>query len=452
MSYDTTLDVCKWVYISDAVCLGIGGNFIYAYRTMNNLTDDLNRYSLQVVPRHDDSPPLNHDDASRDTRRPPRQATAAQRAVYASSSQGSQFTKDLQRQRSMPRAMAASGGVSTKPAEDDLGQQRGQAQMVVAPHHQQPPANPPDFIIPSFLSSPIRSTSLLPQYSPPADTLTTSTSAIDDSLQSRDLDPFRSLLLPKFGAADAPTTGPATIDKSLESRQLVPLNYFKDNGLGPLESSLKDDTLLPDHKDRLQEDDTAATSSGASNPMVASDLVAPEESTSGDQRQSLRRSRAGSSHISTTDYNDSVRESFPDDASEELDTWREQFILEFITLPYGPSEEEIRRRIHFFQDHSGMTQDEIDEARKPYERVCYRQSPRSNEPFLIDGRIETYELDRIKCWVNFNRHLTRRHPAWPEHYQPICTEGELLNALVYAQDDDAVSMYTTQSVTASSLG
>ena len=36
--------------------------------------------------------------------------------------------------------------------------------------------------------------------------------------------------------------------------------------------------MLLDHKERLQEDDTAATRGGASNPMVASDAAASEES------------------------------------------------------------------------------------------------------------------------------------------------------------------------------
>ena len=95
-----------------------------------------------------------------------------------------------------------------------------------------------------------------------------------------------------------------------------------------------------------------------------------------------------------------------------------------------------------------MTQDEVNLARKPYERVCYRQSPRINEPFQIDGRPETYQLDRIKRWVNLDMHL--RHPLWPKDYVPVCTKKELQEAELHAQDDDAFSVYTMLTETASS--
>ena len=482
--------------------------FIYTYRILNNLTDDLNRYSLEVVPQHNNSPPMHQmhhnrvpanrsqtksgslqDNASRDTRRPPRQGvtpqrprstasalesptppmrrtqfkmasasmskatndsvpedaprfvqrhpnqrTPSQRPLSAAPSQGSPvllqqptttpvsylnnaavpksqhtLSKYFQRERGVLGPVEA----FSRPPKNDLVQQREQAKnkalQVVAPRHRQPPTNLPSSILSSFLTHPF---------------------------------PSRSLLPPIFRAADTPTTGASAIDESLQSRDPVPLNYFKDGRLVLSGSSIKVGTSLPDHKERLQEDDTAATRGSPSNPTVASDPAASEESTSSDQ-PTVRQS--------TADCNDGSRESSPDDASEEIDTWREHFLLEIIKLPYGPSEKEIRHRIRFFHNHSGMTQDELDEARKPYERVCYRQTPRSIEPFEIDGRPETYQLDRIKCWVNFDQHLIGRHPAWPKDYNPVCTKKELLDAELFAQDDDAFSEYTTQSVTASSL-
>ena len=251
-----------------------------------------------------------------------------------------------------------------------------------------------------------------------------------------------SLLPPMFRAADTPTTDASAIDESLQSRDPVPLDEFKDDRLVLLPSSIKVDTLFSDDTERLQENDAAATRDGPPDPIVASDPAASEEFTSGDQPDIEQ---------STTVYNDSSRESSPDDASEEIDNWRERFLLEFSKLPYGPSEIEIRERIQFFHHSSGMTQYELNEARKPYERVCYRRSPRSLEPFSIDGRPETYQLDRIKTWVNFDLHLVSRHSVWPEGYDPVCTMAELQDAELFAQDDDAFSEYTMQSVTASSL-
>ena len=207
-------------------------------------------------------------------------------------------------------------------------------------------------------------------------------------------------------------------------------------------SSTKADTSSLDHKERLQEDDTAATRVGASNSTVASDSAASEESTIANQ-PTIRQSIA--------DYDDDSQESSHHDDAKEINAWRELFLLEFIKLPYGPSEKEIRQRIRFFHHHSGMTQNELDEERKRYERICYRQSPRSIKPFEIDGRPKTYQLDRIKCWVNFDQHLIGRHPAWPKDYNPVCTKKELLDAELFAHDDDTFSEYTTQSVTASSL-
>ena len=83
--------------------------------------------------------------------------------------------------------------------------------------------------------------------------------------------------------------------------------------------------------------------------------------------------------------------------------------------------------------------------------MCYRQSSGITKPCEIDGRPETYQLDQIKYWVNFDLHLTGRHPVWPKDYDPICTKKELLDAELFAEDDDAFSVYTTQSVTTSSL-
>ena len=303
----------------------------------------------------------------------------------------------------------------SRPPKNNLVQQREHAKneeslQVVAPRHLQPPTNLPSFVIPSFLTDQFLSRFLLPQI---------------------------------FRTTDTSTTGASAMNEAVQSRDLVPLNYFKDGRLVTSWNSIKVDTSSPDHKERLQADDTAATRGGPFNPMEASDPAASEESISGHQ---------STTRVSNVDCNDGSRESSPDDSSEDIDAWREHFLLEFIKLPYGPSEKEVRDCVQFFRSRSGMTQDELDEARKQYERVCYRQSPRSLAPFEIDGRPETYQLDRIKCWVNFNLHLTGRHTAWPKDYNSVCTKQELRDADRFAQDDDAVSEYTIQSVTASNFG
>ena len=388
--------------------------FIYTYRILNNLTNDLNRYSLQVVPRHINSPPLSAAPSQASPAQPQQPTTAPVSHLNNAAVPKSQHTlsRYLQHHRGALRPVAASARVS-RPPKNDLVQQRQQAKnealQMIALRHQPPPTNLPSFILPSFLAYPF---------------------------------PSRSLLPPILRAADIPQTGASAIDDSLQSRDLVPLNYFKDIRLVPSGSSTKVDNSLPDHQESLQEDDTAATRGGPSNPIMASDPAASEQPTSGDQSP-IRQSNA--------DCNDGSREPSPDDASEEIETWRERFLLEFINLAYGPSEKEIRQRIQFFHNHSGMTQDELDEARKPYERVCYRQSARSILPFEIDGRPETYQLDRIKCWVNFDLHLVGTHPVWPKDYVPVCTKKELLDAELFARDDDALSEYTMQSVTVPSL-
>ena len=324
------------------------------------------------------------------------------------------LSKHFQRERGVFRPVAVVDWLS-RPPKNNLVQQREHAKteeslQVVAPRHLQPPTNLPSFVIPSFLTDPFLSRFLLP---------------------------------PIFRTTDTSTTGASAMNEAVQSRDLVPLNYFKDGRLATSWNSIKVDTSSADHKERLQADDTAATRGGPFNPMEASGPAASEESISGYQ---------STTRVSNVDCNDGSRESSPADLSEDTDAWREHFLLEFIKLPYGPSEKEVRDHIQFFRSRSGMTQDELDEARKQYERVCYRQSPRSSGPFEIDGRPETYQLDRIKCWVNFNLHLTGRHPAWPKDYNSVCTKQELRDADLFAQDDDAVSEYTIQSVTASNFG
>lgn len=319
-----------------------------------------------------------------------------------------------QRERGVFGPVAAFGRLS-RPPKNNLVQQREHAKneeslQVAAPRHLQPPINLPSFVILSLPTDPFLSRSLLPLI---------------------------------FRTTDTSTIGASAMNEAVQSRDLVPLNYFKDGRLVTSWNYIKVDTSSPDHKERLQEDDTAATSGGPFNPIEASDPAASEESICGYQ---------STTRVSNVDCNDGSRESSPDDSSEDIDTWREHFLLEFIKLPYGPSEKEVRDRIQFFGSRSGMTQDELDEARKQYERVCYRQSPRSLGHFEIDGRPETYQLDRIKCWVNFNLHLIGRHPAWPKDYNSVCTKKELLDAYLFAQDDDAFSEYTIQSETASTFG
>lgn len=379
------------------------------------------------------------DDASRDTRRPPRFGVTPQRPRSTASTVQSPslpqqpnttsvshlndtaapksqntLSKHSQRERGVFGPVAAFGRLS-RPPKNNLVQQREHAKneeslQVAAPRHLQPPTNLPSFVILSLPTDPFLSRSLLPLV---------------------------------FRTTDTSTIGASAMNEAVQSRDLVPLNSFKDGRLVTCWNSIKVDTSSPDHKERLQEDDTAATRGGPFNPIEASDPAASEESISGYQ---------STPRVSNVDCNDGSRESSPDDSSEDIDTWREHFLLEFIKLPYGPSEKEVRDRIQFFGSRSGMTQDELDEARKQYERVCYRQSPRSLGHFEIDGRPETYQLDRIKCWVNFNLHLIGRHPAWPKDYNSVCTKKELLDAYQFAQDDDAFSEYTIQSETASTFG
>ena len=339
------------------------------------------------------------------------------------------WNKHFQGERGVFGPVAASGWLS-RPGKINSVQQHEHAKIeqslqVVAPRHRQPPTKLPSFVIPSFPIDPFLSRSLLPPIFRATETSTTGASAINEAVQSRDLVPLN------------------YFKEAVHSKDLVPLNSFKDGKLVPSGNSIKVDTSSPDHKERLQQDDTVATRGGPFNPMEASDPAASEESISG-YRSTTR--------VSSVDCNHDSREPSPDGSSEDIDTWREHFLLELIKTPYGPSEKEVRDRIQFFRNPSGMTQAELDEARKQYERVCYRQCDRSLGPFEIDGRPETYQLDRIKCWVNFNMHLIGTPPVWPKDYDSVCTKKELLDAGSFAQDDDAVSEYTIESVTASNFG
>lgn len=131
-----------------------------------------------------------------------------------------------------------------------------------------------------------------------------------------------------------PITGTSCIEGSRQSRDLVASNYLDDGRLSPSWSAITADTLLPDYRRYLQEE-----------PIDGQ---------------------------ATADCNDGSQESWPDDASEDLDVWRENFLVELINLPHAPSKEDIVRRVEFFDCSSGMTEDEVNLARKPYERVCYR--------------------------------------------------------------------------------
>ena len=53
-----------------------------------------------------------------------------------------------------------------------------------------------------------------------------------------------------------------------------------------------------------------------------------------------------------------------------------------------------------------------------YERHVWKGNSRETQPIRVYGTRELYELDRLKCWVNFNSHKDDSRKPWPPGYTP----------------------------------
>ena len=198
----------------------------------------------------------------------------------------------------------------------------------------------------------------------------------------------------------------SVVAESPRSRGLVRSNPFN----RPATSTCPENTSVVAESPRSRElvrsnhlnsPTTRTDTSAVNNSFLSRELItpgyfsSPEASSSNraPSRLSLRSSRVESLRVTASKYGDEFHDlttsntsddSFEDYISsndqrinlETLEVWREQFIRDFVKPPYTLKEDKVRRRIRYFPSPNGMTQDEIKETRRPYERVYYRASPR----------------------------------------------------------------------------
>ena len=104
--------------------------------------------------------------------------------------------------------------------------------------------------------------------------------------------------------------------------------------------------------------------------------------------------------------------------------YKEVLLQEALRYPYALKDIAKMKRYLCFDDEEDPNALKIpaaDTIKKEwinYERHVLKGNIRETQPIRVYGTSELYELDRLKCWVNFNSHKDDSRKPWPPRYTP----------------------------------
>lgn len=104
--------------------------------------------------------------------------------------------------------------------------------------------------------------------------------------------------------------------------------------------------------------------------------------------------------------------------------YKEELLREALGYPYALKDIAIMKKYLRFDDDEDPNALKIpaaDMIKKEwinYERHVLKGNSRETQPIRVYGTSELYELDRLKCWVNFNSHKDDSRNPWPPRYTP----------------------------------